>query len=1178
MKWHIRSFAVKFYDRQQGNALAVSQGHSFVGKGVKHMKYNCQYLKRIFSLIVTVCVLLSATICAWQIITRAETKVIENTKIATDIFTLSVGMESNNDSTWNPNFDIVNSWGTSSTNNRAYAVSLPVEENTTFKLNSFFNIDNISFLENALGLEDGDFDYKFYASKNLGKWTEITDVIRVNGDKNGDLTAVSHSLTVPEDMCYIKIEYPNDRAYRNESSDGNVANNYMFISGYEYTECKSLVDIFNFENSIDRDKVQKSNLEYGNSGNNCTPTGFRATWGFCYQEASETNRAYITVPAVPAGNTVVINTVDKIDDTQTWGFEISSDNKKWQGIAYSSLKTIESTNTIKSNGTQTYTENSYMFTLPNGTGTYSIKILFPQVTKVNGGNMYFVLRNLSHYKDTDSSSDITFESSNVATEVYTFAANIAAKTIGGENRWIVADTVVRDADNTWGKNATNHRAFGISKIVEPGTKFTVKSVIKKDKITALEAALNIESGKFDYKFYASPDMGNWTEIIASKKETGGSGDSVNVTHELTVPDGMYFIKIEYPNDRDYRSLVNEPANDYIQMQGYSYTPCTANKMLLNFATEDGGNLVQKSNVEFGNMGHSDMPEGLRLTWAHGYQSVSENERGFVTVPAVTPGETFTVTTANTIGRENESWKFAYTSDNETWTEVAVADIKTTQSEHTIMSQGTKTYTINTYSFDIPDISNSYLVKIYYPQTTKENGNNMNYGLLNCMYNGKSVQGDITLELEYPEEEIVDDFTNYPDIMDFSKVTLQDAYNELPSYTLDGVFTLNDASYKEGNESKSLLTLTFASLYWNTINEKTGKAYISYLVEPGTAFKVRTLRHSYMDVLAQTLDSDFKLIFYGSKNGTEWSPIENLVTYKAVKNNLYTDAKHQAIETYEIAEIPEDIHFIRIYFPHERSYNDVLGGNECGQWNLALKYVAYTKGDINDVPVFDEEDDEDDEQDNSDDEDYIDDRYDADDEYNNDNENLGGNSNPVINNNNSSNDNQKNDTIIDDIDTKGEKILKNERSGISVSYKDGVAFSSSVKLSVETIATKNIPKKTLTILGDKRFVTYSIGMRKNNTDVQPNNDVIIEIPVSKDFYAEGCIVCRVADDGKLTDMSAALEDGKLVFKTNRLGNFVVIENLTKPVNVWMYITFGMAALFVLTAVYVVIVTVKLAKKR
>ena len=74
---------------------------------------------------------------------------------------------------------------------------------------------------------------------------------------------------------------------------------------------------------------------------------------------------------------------------------------------------------------------------------------------------------------------------------------------------------------------------------------------------------------------------------------------------------------------------------------------------------------------------------------------------------------------------------------------------------------------------------------------------------------------------------------------------------------------------------------------------------------------------------------------------------------------------------------------------------------------------------------------------------------------------------------------------------------------------------------------------------KMAVGYTVSLQKDGQTVQPDHSLIVRIPVPDTMVASRCRVLYVGRDA-ITEMSAALQNGCMVFASPVLGRFVLVQ--------------------------------------
>ena len=79
-----------------------------------------------------------------------------------------------------------------------------------------------------------------------------------------------------------------------------------------------------------------------------------------------------------------------------------------------------------------------------------------------------------------------------------------------------------------------------------------------------------------------------------------------------------------------------------------------------------------------------------------------------------------------------------------------------------------------------------------------------------------------------------------------------------------------------------------------------------------------------------------------------------------------------------------------------------------------------------------------------------------------------------------------------------------------------------------------------IIQEYTSVIFDISMEKNGETVQPNDEVLVSIPVPEHMNKHACRVFHFDDNGNVTDMDAYYEDGRMVFSTGHFSYYAVVE--------------------------------------
>ena len=88
---------------------------------------------------------------------------------------------------------------------------------------------------------------------------------------------------------------------------------------------------------------------------------------------------------------------------------------------------------------------------------------------------------------------------------------------------------------------------------------------------------------------------------------------------------------------------------------------------------------------------------------------------------------------------------------------------------------------------------------------------------------------------------------------------------------------------------------------------------------------------------------------GSTDGIVWNDLECKYT---VNNTIY-NGNFNFDENYTIEKVPDKINYVKVQFPQEKEYSEILGeGNVCN-WQLALRNIAFNAGDYSQLSTKEE---------------------------------------------------------------------------------------------------------------------------------------------------------------------------------------------------------------------------------
>ena len=127
----------------------------------------------------------------------------------------------------------------------------------------------------------------------------------------------------------------------------------------------------------------------------------------------------------------------------------------------------------------------------------------------------------------------------------------------------------------------------------------------------------------------------------------------------------------------------------------------------------------------------------------------------------------------------------------------------------------------------------------------------------------------------------------------------------------------------------------------------------------------------------------------------------------------------------------------------------------------------------------------------------------------------------------------------------DKELEDERTGIQVSAPGGT-FDSDVTLKVEEVLSGSSFDIIGKVNGKSKTKVFTIEIYVDGQSVQPNGDVTVRIPVPDGFNAEKCKLYYLNTSSKNPEEIAfRVEDGYIVFTTNRFGDWAIIQTAEMP---------------------------------
>lgn len=124
-------------------------------------------------------------------------------------------------------------------------------------------------------------------------------------------------------------------------------------------------------------------------------------------------------------------------------------------------------------------------------------------------------------------------------------------------------------------------------------------------------------------------------------------------------------------------------------------------------------------------------------------------------------------------------------------------------------------------------------------------------------------------------------------------------------------------------------------------------------------------------------------------------------------------------------------------------------------------------------------------------------------------------------------------------------ITDERTGIKVSAPSGT-FDGDVTLKVEEVLSGSSFDIIGKVNGKSRMKVFTIETYVDGQSVQPNGDVTVRIPVPDGFNAEKCKLYYLNTSSKNPEEIAfRVEDGYIVFTTNRFGDWAIIQTAEMP---------------------------------
>ncbi len=125
-----------------------------------------------------------------------------------------------------------------------------------------------------------------------------------------------------------------------------------------------------------------------------------------------------------------------------------------------------------------------------------------------------------------------------------------------------------------------------------------------------------------------------------------------------------------------------------------------------------------------------------------------------------------------------------------------------------------------------------------------------------------------------------------------------------------------------------------------------------------------------------------------------------------------------------------------------------------------------------------------------------------------------------------------------INDEGNSLISN---GVIVQSKDGDSLSNN-KLIVTNITKKDSSRYIIEKFnGTGKIRIMDITMYRDNQEIQPNGIIRIKIPLPIGYSQTNSGVYRMETDGMFTNMNAIYDDGYMVFETDHLSTYILVDN-------------------------------------
>lgn len=472
----------------------------------------------------------------------------------------------------------------------------------------------------------------------------------------------------------------------------------------------------------------------------------------------------------------------------------------------------------------------------------------------------------------------------------------------------------------------------VTKAVEPGSQFTLTTANIQNVFDALK---EITQTNFQFKFYASADAVNWTAVdysyTANVGNDGGSGSRARTfdRYTVTVPSGMYYIKVEFPQTSFYSDTLPQYMTAHGIVTDIDYSQCTQYAIAVKSISysqvySTGTAVTSKTYPELVTFSESsgwaaktymysnglfeyttDIPDksgnmtsAMRLAWgALYYGSINAGNQAYLTyyVKGGTPFRIGAIKVSQNSSAAEQAlgaplrFKLFTSTNGQDWIEAPYSY----DSQKYLYSNWYDSHEF--YTIDKLDDSVSY-VKIVYPQTAYYNGNNGALNLESVAYTA----GDVLKS------------------QNFNGCTADNSSN----YLSDPNYLSYDQVDSAGNR---ILAVDFNGIAYGQVNDQNPASFIIKPVEPGTLLAVTTANIQHVaDQLKSLANIDMRFKFYGSSDKTNWSELSASFN-PAVGNDGGSNAWSRTYDKY-VMYVPKDVKYVKVAFPQTSFYSDYLNDN------------------------------------------------------------------------------------------------------------------------------------------------------------------------------------------------------------------------------------------------------------